>query len=213
MSDLRSRVIRLAHARPDLRPALLPLLKESASRVAGKPHKWLLDNPEANRLFNQILGQARKTDWEPYMVKAALKILEGVESQSQIPHIGRHYGIDGYLIQEMYEEKSNPFGDRKAPMLNLMLEDPRLKGMIHKYVEAAEKTGVSAVDAADWLDQTAWDILARPSNTKIFNSIDDDHPAVYKAIKEIEENDEEYQGMLSEESWAESRWHDSRDRY
>jgi len=30
MSDLRSRVIRLAYARPDLRPALLPLLKEAA---------------------------------------------------------------------------------------------------------------------------------------------------------------------------------------
>lgn len=31
MSDLRSRVIRLAHAKPELRPALLPLLKEAAA--------------------------------------------------------------------------------------------------------------------------------------------------------------------------------------
>lgn len=31
MSDLRSRVIRLAHANPELRPALLPLLKEAAA--------------------------------------------------------------------------------------------------------------------------------------------------------------------------------------
>lgn len=31
MTDLRSKLIRLAHARPDLRPALIPLLKEAAS--------------------------------------------------------------------------------------------------------------------------------------------------------------------------------------
>lgn len=31
MSDLRSRIIRLAHAKPELRPALLPLLKEAAA--------------------------------------------------------------------------------------------------------------------------------------------------------------------------------------
>lgn len=32
MTDLRSKVIRLAHSRPELRPALLPLLKEAAPK-------------------------------------------------------------------------------------------------------------------------------------------------------------------------------------
>ena len=38
MSNLRSKVIRLAHARPELRPALLPLLKEAAPRPKKDPN-------------------------------------------------------------------------------------------------------------------------------------------------------------------------------
>jgi len=33
MSDLRSRLIRLAHAKPELRPDLLPLLKQGAKQL------------------------------------------------------------------------------------------------------------------------------------------------------------------------------------
>lgn len=43
MSDLRSRVIRLAHAKPELRPALLPLLKE-ATAPGDAAYMKALDN-------------------------------------------------------------------------------------------------------------------------------------------------------------------------
>lgn len=41
MADLRSKLIRLAHAKPDLRPVLLPLLKEAAKAPAKLKGKKL----------------------------------------------------------------------------------------------------------------------------------------------------------------------------
>ena len=46
MSDLRSKIVRLAHARPDLRPHLLPLVTD---RVAGRGVA-IDDLPEAEEL-------------------------------------------------------------------------------------------------------------------------------------------------------------------
>jgi len=37
MSDLRSRIVRLAHARPELRPHLLPLVEGSKQAASGVP--------------------------------------------------------------------------------------------------------------------------------------------------------------------------------
>lgn len=217
MSDLRSKVIRLAHARPDLRPALLPLLKESAPRVAGKPHEWLLNNPEANRLFNAILGEARKVDWEPYMERAAVKILEGeykppfgpkVDSVDTIPSIWneRHpRGIDGVpgdWIQNMYENKKNPYSPRRLGTLNVMLENPRIKRLIDQYIEAAEKTGVSADEAADQLDERAYIILADSHTPKIFMDLDvENSDAIARAVEEVKENDPHYQDQLAREDF------------
>ena len=48
MSDLRAKVIRLAHEKPELRKDLLPLLKEEKT-ATGKSQIWHLDN--AKRLF------------------------------------------------------------------------------------------------------------------------------------------------------------------
>jgi len=36
--ELRKKLIRLAHAKPELRPQLLPLIKEAGEKVAHKPH-------------------------------------------------------------------------------------------------------------------------------------------------------------------------------
>jgi len=38
MNDLRTKLIRLAHAKPELRAQLLPLIKEAGEKVAHKPH-------------------------------------------------------------------------------------------------------------------------------------------------------------------------------
>lgn len=54
MSDLRSKIIRLAHQQPALRPHLLPLLKEAASKVAAGPLSW----PDGDR-------SAPWTPWGP----------------------------------------------------------------------------------------------------------------------------------------------------
>lgn len=212
MSDLRSKVIRLAHARPDLRPALLPLLKESATRVAGKPHEWLLNNPEANRLFNAILGEARKVDWEPYMERAAVKILEGdykpsgerkVESVETIPSVWnpQHDGIDGVpgnWIQDMYANKRNPYSPRRLGTLNAMLENPLIKRLTDQYIEAAEKTGVDADEAAYQLDERANIILTSRYPEKIFMDLHvENSDAVARAVKEIQRYDPHYQAELA----------------
>ena len=221
MSDLRSKVIRLAHSRPDLRPALLPLLKESAPRVAGKPHKWINPEPaqlypEATQLFNRILGEARKVDWESYMIPVAIEILEKTHYYEDIPdNNNRKLGIGGDRLQDIYENKSLPFGaQRGTGTINVLLENPRIKGLIHKYVEAAEKTGVSALDAAAWLDEKAWSIFVNIPNPIIFDELTfDDHDVLRLMVEEIKENDEEYQAESSAEEWAYSRQLDSRDRW
>lgn len=40
MTTLRKKLIRLAHANPDLRPHLLPLVKQAGTKVAHKPYMW-----------------------------------------------------------------------------------------------------------------------------------------------------------------------------
>jgi len=190
MSDLRSRIIRLAHSRPDLRPALLPLLKESASRVAGKPHKWLLDNPEANRLFNQILGEVRKTDWEPYLVALSLEILENSEIDDLPRTQDGELGISGEYMQYLYEKRKDPFNVRmNSGTINFMMEAPRIKSLIFKYIEAAEKTGVSARDAADELDQTAFNVFVDVPNPIIFKDFpfEDRHKSINEYIDIMKE--------------------------
>lgn len=46
MTSLRSKVIRLAHAKPELRPHLLPLLKQSAEEGLLAGRRW--DGSKAN---------------------------------------------------------------------------------------------------------------------------------------------------------------------
>ena len=42
MSDLRSKIIRLAHAKPELRKHLLPLVKEAGTRIPRNARQWQL---------------------------------------------------------------------------------------------------------------------------------------------------------------------------
>lgn len=57
MSDLRSKLIRLAHARPDLRPALLPLVVSTPPRVAKHQDHSLA----ASKLYNAIVGEVKRS--------------------------------------------------------------------------------------------------------------------------------------------------------
>jgi hypothetical protein len=55
MSDLRSKVIRLAHTKPELRPHLLPLLT-GQSKQAAKPSPK--DKAEFEKLFKKMMAAA-----------------------------------------------------------------------------------------------------------------------------------------------------------
>lgn len=60
MSDLRSKLIRLAHARPELRPALLPLLRTAMEHSSPEALKqYLKDHPDADPK-NHTVGKAKK---------------------------------------------------------------------------------------------------------------------------------------------------------
>lgn len=60
MSDLRTKVIKLAHQNPELRPVLLPLLREAADKTATEfsskeaLEKYLKDHPKADRNKHKV---------------------------------------------------------------------------------------------------------------------------------------------------------------
>jgi len=56
MASLRSKVIRLAHAHPELRPHILPLLKEAAVKMQGKDHHVKAANLVLTFTYNPELG-------------------------------------------------------------------------------------------------------------------------------------------------------------
>ena len=64
MSDLRNQIIRLAHANPDLRPKLLPLVAAKTPDVSGyKKLKALVDKGTVKFEGSDIVGKASDGRW------------------------------------------------------------------------------------------------------------------------------------------------------
>lgn len=70
MSDLRKRTIRLAHANPELRPHLLPLLRKTAS---DSMLEYVIPQREMLNLFNELEGVDDQSKDLAYEVYRALR--------------------------------------------------------------------------------------------------------------------------------------------
>jgi len=110
-SDLRSKVIRLAHSKPELRAHLLPLLKQGAEWATEEARKQhLKDHPGANPSDHTV----KKTeDKKP----------EGGESKGKAPK-GRPDSLKGTKLKEMTNpsapEGKDGWGDRKPDDVHAM---------------------------------------------------------------------------------------------
>jgi hypothetical protein len=84
MSTLRARTIRLAHENPELRPILLPILREASERGAGsdgnymtKQNLWLAHRV-SGMLYEGIPDGVLLPDWAESKVNSAAQHLKEV---------------------------------------------------------------------------------------------------------------------------------------
>ena len=101
MSDLRSKIVRLAHARPDLRPHLLPLVSE---RVAGRGIPFH-DLPAADDLRDGFRRLTRVWSSQSEATGALLVLLDrhGLERTWIIPGSPQQWSlrtVDGEPVVE-----------------------------------------------------------------------------------------------------------------
>jgi hypothetical protein len=110
MSDLRNKIIRLAHANPELRPHLLPLLKEgtqekSALRemsldeieaVLQKEHRVMVES--INRAENAVAAMSQAVITNPMAKEKVLPVLNAIsrglmeanQHTNMVGHFARH---------------------------------------------------------------------------------------------------------------------------
>ncbi len=89
MTDLRSKVIRLAYARPDLRASLLPLVVGTPPRVAKHQDHSLA----ASKLFNAIVGEVKRSR----AIKEAIRDLaQNVAEETNGEDLVDHHGEVSY---------------------------------------------------------------------------------------------------------------------
>lgn len=77
-SNLRRRLIRLAHDNPDLRPKLLPLLKGSQDKTAGDPEiRWMMEAVRSLKQGIQDHGPLEGEMTQEWMADATIEIARG----------------------------------------------------------------------------------------------------------------------------------------
>lgn len=97
--DTRTRLIRLAHARPDLRPAILPLLTDRVAREFDTQEaldKYLKDHPKADKSKHKVKGEGDGKSKKPKPSGITVNVTDE-QMEARRPSISddlKEYGAD-----------------------------------------------------------------------------------------------------------------------
>jgi len=144
VSDLRSRIIRMAHTNPELRPHLLPLVSE---RVAGRyrPHPRITvpqDESELERGIKNAIKWATSDanrNWDPDPVSVDGVLVSGAY-KSTLPRDGG-VGVPKSKYDRMVRDEIKAFRSTLDPLLKPYMDGvqgvdvyPGDKGWVHVVV-------------------------------------------------------------------------------
>ena len=103
MSNLRNKLIRLAHAKPELRKDLLPLLTE---KVVGKTAEWkVLSEREASSLASDLVDDVYAAIQNKFGVPEPV-VIQFIDGDSRNLKIHKDFVemVTSYILFEQYNE-------------------------------------------------------------------------------------------------------------
>jgi hypothetical protein len=137
--SLRSKVIRLAHQRPELRSHLLPLLKEASTSIydmswydVSKPTR---QNPKMEGLYQKALAKMRKSPWLRKYVKET-----GKRRVEESYFMGYDFNVDGPLDANLDTSLLNYIKNKwGGDYIAFLSQDPSIKLPLKQLFQVFEK--------------------------------------------------------------------------